>query len=198
MSKKLTNQQSYAIIIRARKLTSKHFLRGNTKFRRRKADRREVDKALESVRFEKFTLLIDGIHKSINKIKFDTAPYLGVKSVHVFWVYELSLHPEGLTAAEIAAVSMVDRSLVSREIAALKKDGYVESEDTGKKRSYNARITLTDKGRELAEKITKEAIDVQSMVDVGVSEKELENFYSTLEKLYANFASLASGDRRTI
>ena len=153
---------------------------------------------MESVRFEKFTLLIDGIHKSINKIKFDTAPYLGVKSVHVFWVYELSLHPEGLTAAEIAAVSMVDRSLVSREIAALKKDGYVESEDTGKKRSYNARITLTDKGRELAEKITKEAIDVQSMVDVGVSEKELENFYSTLEKLYANFASLASGDRRTI
>ena len=150
---------------------------------------------MESVRFERFTLLIDGIHKSINKIKFDTAPYLGVKSVHVFWVYELSLHPEGLTAAEIAAVSMVDRSLVSREIAALKKDGYVASEDTGKKRNYNARITLTDKGRELAEKITKEAIEVQSMVDVGVSADELEGFYSTLEKLYANFASLASGEK---
>jgi len=101
---------------------------------------------LESVRFEKFTLLIDGIHKSIGKIKFDTAPYLGIKSVHVFWIYELSLHPDGLTAAEIAAVSMVDRSLVSREIAALKKDGYVASEDTGKKRNYNARITLTEKG----------------------------------------------------
>ena len=75
---------------------------------------------METVRFEKFTLLIDGIHKSINKIKFDTAPYLGVKSVHVFWIYELSFHSEGLTAAEIAAVSMVDRSLISREIAALK------------------------------------------------------------------------------
>ena len=150
---------------------------------------------MESVRFEKFTLLIDGIHKSINKIKFDTAPYLGVKSVHVFWVYELSLHPEGLTAAEIAAVSMVDRSLVSREIAALKKDGYVQSEDTGKKRSYNARITLTDKGRELAERITKEAIEVQSMVGTGIDDRELEDFYSTLEKLYANFSSLASGDK---
>jgi DNA-binding MarR family transcriptional regulator len=145
---------------------------------------------MEAVRFEKFTLLIDGIHKSINKIKFDTAPYLGVKSVHVFWIYELSFHSEGLTAAEIAAVSMVDRSLISREIAALKKDGYVECEDTGKKRNYNARITLTEKGRELAKKITEEAIRVQSLVDVGISKEELHSFYSTLEKLYYNFNSL--------
>lgn len=145
---------------------------------------------MESVRFEKFTLLIDGIHKSIGKIKFDTAPYLGIKSVHVFWIYELSLHPDGLTAAEIAAVSMVDRSLVSREIAALKKDGYVASEDTGKKRNYNARITLTEKGNELAAKITEEATRVQSRVDEGITDEELEGFYSTLEKLYANFAAL--------
>lgn len=149
---------------------------------------------MESVRFEKFTLLIDGIHKSINRIKFDTAPYLGVKSVHVLWIYELSLHPKGLTAAEIAAASMVDRSLVSREIAALKKGGYVESEDNGNKRGYNTRITLTDKGRELAEKITKEAIAVQSRVGNGITAEELESFYSTLEKLYANFASLSSGE----
>ena len=146
---------------------------------------------MEAVRFEKFTLLIDGIHKSINRIKFDTAPYLGVKSVHVFWIYQLALHPEGLTAAEIAAASMVDRSLVSREIAALEKGGYVAREETGKKRSYNARITLTEKGTELAEKITKEAIGVQSRVDEGITEGELESFYSTLEKLYTNFAALS-------
>ena len=150
---------------------------------------------MESVRFEKFTLLIDGIHKCINKIKIDTAPSFGVKSVHVLWIYELLLHPEGLTAAEIAAVSMVDRSLVSREIAALKKGGYVECEDTGKKRSYNARITLTEKGVELAEKIKEEAIGVQSMVDVGITAGELESFYLTLEKLYANFAAISSQDK---
>ena len=86
----------------------------------------------------------------MNKIKFDTAPELGVKSVHGFWVYELLLHPEGLSAAEIAAVSMVDRSLVSREIETLKAGGYVRTEDNGKKRSYNSRITLTDSGLELA------------------------------------------------
>lgn len=150
---------------------------------------------MESVRFEKFTLLIDGIHKSINRIKFDTAPYLGIKSVHVLWIYELSLHPEGLTAAEIAAVSMVDRSLVSREIAALKKNGYVESEEVENKRNYNARITLTDKGVELADRITEEAVRVQAEADAGISPEELETFYSTLEKLYTNFASITSGKK---
>lgn len=152
---------------------------------------------MEAVRFEKFTLLIDGIHKSINRIKFDTAPYLGVKSVHVFWIYQLSLHPEGLTAAEIAAVSMVDRSLVSREIAALEKGGYVAREETGKKRGYNARITLTEKGVELAERITEEAISVQSRVGEGITASELAAFYVTLEKLYENFVALSSIDKST-
>lgn len=152
---------------------------------------------MEAVRFEKFTLLIDGIHKSINRIKFDTAPYLGVKSVHVFWIYQLSLHPEGLTAAEIAAVSMVDRSLVSREIAALEKGGYVAREETGKKRGYNARITLTEKGVDLAARITEEAMRVQSKVDEGITASELASFYSTLEKLYANFVALSSIDKST-
>lgn len=152
---------------------------------------------MEAVRFEKFTLLIDGIHKSINRIKFDTAPYLGVKSVHVFWIYQLSLHPDGLTAAEIAAVSMVDRSLVSREIAALEKGGYVAREETGKKRGYNARITLTEKGVELAERITEEAISVQSKVGEGITDGELRSFYVTLEKLYENFVALSSIDKST-
>ena len=152
---------------------------------------RRSKRKLESVRFEKFTLLIDGIHKSIGKIKFDTAPYLGIKSVHVFWIYELSLHPDGLTAAEIAAVSMVDRSLVSREIAALKKDGYVASEDTGKKRNYNARITLTEKGKEIARRIGDIAIEIQKLADMGIDEEELIRFYATLEKISNNLSGIA-------
>ena len=150
---------------------------------------------MESVRFEKFTLLIDGIHKSINKIKFDTAPDLGVKSVHILWVYELMLHPEGLTAAEIAAVSMVDRSLVSREIETLKQKGYVEAEDTGSKRSYNARIRLTDSGLKLAERIKAEAIRIQTAAGANISEEELRAFYMTLEKLYKNFSALAGKEK---
>ena len=76
------------------------------------------------------------------------------------------------------------------------KGEYVECKDNGKKRNYNARITLTDSGRALAEKITREALGVQLKVDEGISERELEGFYTTLEKLYANFAALAVTDKQ--
>ena len=143
---------------------------------------------MELERFGKFTLLIDGIYKNIHKIKLDTAPYLGVKSVHVFWIYSLRLHPDGLTATELAALSEIDRSLVSREVAKLCADGYIMSMGgTGKRKNYNSRLVLTEKGMELAEYIRREAMDVQTRADEGISEEELEMFYSVLEKLYNNF-----------
>ena len=139
---------------------------------------------MESLRFERFTSLIDGIHKSINRLKLDKVPKLGIKSVHVSWLYHLIRHPEGMTAAEIAQESRVDRSLVSREIAALKKDGYLA---LTRGRYY----VLTESGREIADRLVDIISEVQSVVDRNISEEELLSFYSTLEKLEANFAALA-------
>ena len=148
---------------------------------------------METVRYEKFTRAIDGIHKAINKIKLAEAPRLGVKGVHVFWIYNLLGYPEGLTAAEIAAVNMIDKSLVSREIAMLKRDGYITSRGgEGRKRGYNARLVLTEKGIELAQKIADEATRVQNAASAGISEAELESFYATLEKLHARFTDIAT------
>ncbi len=146
---------------------------------------------METERFGKFTLLIDGIHKNVSKIKTYTAPELGVKSVHVFWLYTLSRHPEGLTSAELASQSDVDRSLVSREIVALRKGGYIVSLGGDGGRSYNSRHKLTERGFELADRIIEKVLTVQKEVGVGISEEELNAFYSTLEKLHGNFAALA-------
>lgn len=150
---------------------------------------------MELLRFKKFILLIDGIHKSIGKIRVDIAPSLGVKSVHVFWIYDLLMHPEGLTSAEIAAVSMVDRSLVSREIATLRKGGYITSDSEGPRQGYNSRIRLTEKGEELARRIIAEATKVQDMADAGVTEEELVTLYNTLEKLNSNLSAISSATK---
>ena len=146
---------------------------------------------MELERFGKFTLLIDGIYKSIHKIKLDTAPYLGIKSVHVFWVYSLRKHPEGLTSTELAALSEIDRSLVSREVAKLCADGYITYVGgSDKRRNYNSHLVLTEKGLELAEYIRKEALKIQNQADEGISAEELAVFYSVMEKLNANFAKV--------
>lgn len=145
----------------------------------------------EPTRFAKLALLIDGIHKSIHKMKVEAAPHLGIKAVHIFWIYELMNHTEGLTGAELAAKTMIDRSLISREIEVLKRNGFVRSEDGSGKRNYNARIFLTDEGLALAERILEKVKRVQHEVDRGITDGELESFYSTLTKLSDNFVSLS-------
>ncbi len=145
----------------------------------------------EPTRFTKLALLIDGIHKSIHKMKVEAAPHLGIKAVHVFWIYELMNHKEGLTATELAAETMIDRSLVSREIAVLKKNGFVYFEEGAGKRNYNARIFLTKEGSALAEIIIERVKRIQTDVDTGISPEELESFYATLTKLSNNFIELS-------
>jgi DNA-binding MarR family transcriptional regulator len=143
-------------------------------------------------RFESFILLIDAIHKSINKIKTDIAPESAIKSVHTMWLYELLRHPEGLTATEIAAKTMIDRSLVSREISALMRGGYVKCASSEGKRNYNSVITLTDMGKILAEEIAGSALEIQDKVSQNVDKDELFTFYSVLERLYRNIEEISN------
>lgn len=145
---------------------------------------------MEDIRFEKFALLIDGVQKYIQKFKNNIAPELGIKSVHVLWIYELFVHPEGLTSAELAVRSNIDPSLISRELASLKRRGYITKEATPGKRTYNARITLTDEGKALAESIYQKALHVQNHVNDGIGKKDLATFYTVLEKLRDNLDNL--------
>ena len=92
---------------------------------------------MEQERFMRFISLIDGVHKSVQKIRVDNAATFGIKSVHILWVYELMRHPEGLSAAELAAKSNIDRSLISREISALEANGFIKIEKQSGKRNYN-------------------------------------------------------------
>ena len=142
--------------------------------------------SVEDIRFEKFALLIDGVQKNIQKFKNSIAPVLGVKSVHVLWIYELYIHKSGLTSAELAVRSNIDPSLISRELATLKRKGYIAKEATPGKRTYNARITLTPEGEELAKVIYDQALEVQELVNEGVSDSDLAVFYSVLERLHDN------------
>ena len=143
-------------------------------------------------RFESFILLIDAIHKGINKIKTDISPASAIKSVHTMWLYELLRNPDGLTATEIAAKTMIDRSLVSREISALMRAGYVMSASSEGKRGYNSVITLTEQGKTLAEQIADAALTIQDNVSRDVNKEELSIFYSVLERLYRNIEEISS------
>lgn len=145
---------------------------------------------MENPRYEKFVSLVDSVHKSIRKLKLDEAPGLGIKGVHIFWLRHLKEKPDGLTAAELASAIRVDRSLISREIEDLESAGYVTLLPDSRK------YVLTESGAATADEITKKAIDIQSAVNEGITEKELIAFYETFEKLRDNFAKISANPTR--
>ena len=142
-------------------------------------------------RFETFVLSIDSIHKCINKIKQDIISDASVKSVHTLWLYLLLNSKEGLTSAELAAKSGIDRSLVSREIKSLLDEGYIVRKDGGAKRGYNIRYILTEKGETLAKSIAEAASMAQTIGGKDVSGEELEIFYKVLDKIRVNLEAAA-------
>ena len=146
-------------------------------------------------RFSEFILLIDSVYKSINGVKIELVSKFGVKSVCMMWLYELSLHPKGLTASELADSRNIDRSLVSREITALKNDGYVKLLGGDGKRGYNAPIVLTDKGKSVARMIEAHGLTMQNAVNAGISDEELKTFYTVLEKIDGNFKEIRKSNK---
>lgn len=146
-------------------------------------------------RFEKFVMLIDAAHKGIGRVKQRIVADTSVKSVHTMWLYKLLNHPDGLTASELAAENNIDRSLISRELTTLAADGYITIGSQGKKRGYNSRIRLTEKGRDVAEKIARIAFEAQQAIGEGVDERCLVVFYNALEKICLNFEKLENSEK---
>ena len=98
-------------------------------------------------RFEDFVGIISALNKEIQRIKTAEARRLGFRGSDVMCLYYLVKHPEGLTASELARMVDVSRAAMSRTVAHLAEDGFVEvDEDT----TYRAPIRLTDKGYEAA------------------------------------------------
>lgn len=142
-------------------------------------------------RFETFILSIDSIHKCINRIKQDIISDTDLKGVHTLWLYELLISPTALTAAQLAAKSNIDRSLVSREVKFLIDSGYLSLAEGAKQRGYNTRLQLTERGREIAEKIALSALAVQESVGGCISADELLVFYDVLLRISDNLEQLS-------
>ncbi len=106
---------------------------------------------MEESRFEDFVGIISALSKEIQRIKNAEARRLGFRGADVMCLYCLVKHPDGLTAAELARLVDVSRAAVSRTVAHLAEDGFVEvggSDDDASR--YRAPIRLTEKGYEAA------------------------------------------------
>ena len=106
---------------------------------------------MEETRFEDFVGIISALNKEIQRIKNAEAHRLGFRGADVMCLYYLVRHPDGLTAADLARLVDVSRAAVSRTVAHLAEDGFVEVGGSDEEASrYRAPIRLTEKGYEAA------------------------------------------------
>ena len=145
---------------------------------------------LDQVRFEDFSALISSVHANIQKLKARYTAQFDLKSVHVFWLYLLRTHPEGMSASELAAAVQSNRSLISREIDILFDKGIIYTQGNGDKRRYGWKLMLTRKGEQLADVISAVAADIQNTVSRDISDEDLITFYRTLRILANSFDEL--------
>lgn len=131
-------------------------------------------------RFEQFSSLISGIYWDIPKLKTRWTEPLGMKSVHIFWVYLLKNHPEGLTTSELSRHSQSNHSPVSREIQEFMDLGYIQTASSSNHRRYGQKLILTQSGLEVAQRISDASLEIQDQVNAGIPENDLIILYRTL------------------
>ena len=137
-------------------------------------------------RYSKFTTLISNINRAINHIKSEEMQQFGLKSFHVSCLYYIYKFEDGLTASELCSLCEEDKGAISRSIDLLINNGFIMYENDDNKKKYRAKLFLTDKGKEVAErvnKITENAVEIGSK---GLTDKEREIMYKCLDIISNN------------
>lgn len=131
--------------------------------------------------FENFTITILKLNKLIQKIKLYEIKDYGLKSIHVMCIYYLNKYKDGITASNLAKLTLEDKAAISRALHLLKENDYTEYDSN----KYNALIKLTKKGEIIAEYIEKKANKAVDEVEIFTNE-ERNTFYNSLESIYDN------------
>ncbi len=129
-------------------------------------------------RFETFTVLIAKINRNIRKIKNQEMAKYDLRSAHISCLYYLYGN-DNMTATELCEKCEEDKATISRSLDYLERNGYLICEAKYAKR-YKSPLVLTEKGKEVGNKITDKICLVLDEISVGLTEKERADFYRSL------------------
>ena len=130
-------------------------------------------------RFETFTVLIAKISRSIRKIKNQEMAEYGLRSSHISCLYYLYASEE-LTATELCERCEEDKATISRSLDYLETQGLILCESKSAKR-YKSPLRLTEKGKEIGEKIAEKVNFVLNSISLDLTEEERISFYRSLQ-----------------
>jgi len=143
-------------------------------------------------RFEVFTTCITQILKSIQKLKDRGMLPYGLRGGHVMCLFHLRKAPQGLTATALSERCGLDKAAVSRLLAELEGRGVVACPQTGEKRKYRAKVSLTEEGSLLTNQIAGTIAQYVERAGAGLGAEERETFYRALLLITKNLKNMAA------
>ena len=140
-------------------------------------------------RFQRFTVLITNITRSIRKIKTEEMARWNLKRQHVSCIYYLYSNG-ALTSKKLCDMCNEDKANISRTLDYLESEGFITTKNNSKKR-YNAQYVLTEKGSSVGEIIRGRIDEILESVSGGISDEDRTIMYSCLETIYEKLCAIS-------
>ena len=135
-------------------------------------------------KFKIFTVLISTINRNIRRIKTEIMAEHNLKCPHVSTIYYL-YESGGMTLKELCESCNEDKGAVSRSVKSLEQEGLVEKDDATEAK-YKNKLFLTQKGKELGEKIVEKIDSAVEYAVKGLSVEDKKAVYTNLGIISAN------------
>lgn len=146
---------------------------------------------MEDTRFEDFTGLISAIAKEVQRIKSVESARLGLTGADIMCLYYLGKHPEGMTGAELARAAGVTRAAVSRTLARMEREGFVESGIEATDTKYRTPIRLTERGSECARGADVAIGRVLDEMCAALTDEERMQMYASLRSVLGSLKGIS-------
>lgn len=141
-------------------------------------------------RYIRFSIAIEHMAKTLQKYKNEKLNEYGLRSMHLMFLFRLNQAEEGMTGSELAVSCSVDKAFISRVTNELCSAGYVEYKNKGGSR-YKNKLVLTQAGKKVMEHINSMIDEAISSATEGITETQLNIFYSVLGTIDKNLESVS-------
>ena len=141
-------------------------------------------------RFEQFTYSINVIYRYVLKLERDEMEKYGYRASYTLYLAIMSRFPDGITAARLSELCDRDKAGISRIVSEMEENGLI-TRWSNKDNFYRAKLTLTEKGREVAEFVQKKAIAAVSQAGGEISDADRKVFYECLSLIASNLKKIS-------
>ena len=140
-------------------------------------------------RYEKMSASVSALSTCIQKIESEQMTKYGLRGSCAQYLACMLKYEEGITLSKLSELCAKDKAAVSRSVAELESKGFV-SRVAANGKLYRASITLTRKGKDVAEYVKNRASTAVELAGKGLTDDERKVLYYALDLIAENLSDI--------